>query len=63
MSKVKKIDATPGVHHLIFHIYPYAFAMAAKLRSIHALNAGDAIAKITGMGYMHWIFKNKIAFG
>ena len=43
---------------LLLHRHPYPFTMACKLRCIHTLYGGDAIAEISGMGNKHGIFKN-----
>lgn len=50
-STIAKRDNTvlkDQCQHALFHFHPHALAMARKLRSVHALYAGDAIAKISG---------------
>jgi hypothetical protein len=36
--------------------------MGGEFRGIHALNGGDAITEITGMGHKQWVFENISAF-
>lgn len=38
-------------------IYSYSLRMRTELRCIHTLDAGDAIAEITGMGGEEFIFE------
>lgn len=55
IAALQNLPRSTGATHLYFlfcfYIHFDAFGMAGKFRGIHALNAGDAVAEGTGMGY------------